>query len=148
MTEVLFQKYLQCLDLSINHSILLIIYNAPIHITNELKIHNIKIFAPHLFEYYRANSPIFIVPKGLNENSPFGGVLNFADGSAVERQSSALAGCKMLKLSQSSPGGRCNGLRAAQNVKLGENAMQMSLDSKFADKELGGDFLVALAAGE
>src|SRR5712671_6799624 len=79
-------------------------------------VQRVRNVASHLFEYYRANSPIFIVPKGLNENSPFGGVLNFADGSAVERQSSALAGCKMLKLSQSSPGGRCNGLRAAQNV--------------------------------
>src|SRR5882757_4271859 len=38
-------------------------------------VHNITIFASHLFGYYRANSPIFIVPKGLNENSPFGGYL-------------------------------------------------------------------------
>src|SRR5258705_278643 len=36
-------------------------------------------------DFYRA--------EGLNENSPFGGVLKFADGSAEEKQSSALAGC-------------------------------------------------------
>ncbi len=90
----------------------------------------------------------FYRAQGLNENSPFGGALNFADGGAEEKQSSALAGCKVLKLNQSSPGGRCNGLRAAQNVKLGENVVQVSFDGKFAYKELGSDFLVALAAGE
>ena len=43
MTRVLFQKYLQCLDRSVNGSILFLIDNASSHITDELKLCNIKV---------------------------------------------------------------------------------------------------------
>ncbi len=44
MTGVIFQKYLQRLDRSVNRSILLLIdNNAPSHITDGLKLRNVKV---------------------------------------------------------------------------------------------------------
>ena len=52
----------------------------------------------------------------------------------------------LLKLNEPPAEGRCRCFRAAQDVKLRENAAQMALDGCFTDEKLGRDFLVTPTA--
>ena len=53
-----------------------------------------------------------------------------------------------LKLHQSAVTCDGDGFRAAENVQLGEDVVQVSFHRSFADEEVRADFLVALATRE